>query len=191
MIDRTQPVRPTAAPWVGKVAVLAGLASAALIVHAVYLDVAIHPFFFTRYVFIPLLFPGLALAVYVLYRKAVAHPPEPFGPRDVVGAVGLPLFIALFFWIVLAKTPVWIAAGLVGTPHSEVHEFYIYYSRSGKYGCRSRAEPTDGLRLEPDYLCVSEDFVNKHYRQRVQLRLIGKRTGLGFLITDFEHETAP
>lgn len=190
MIDLTKPVRPTAAPWVGKAAVLAGLASAALIVHAAYLDVAIHPFFFTRYVFVPMLFPGIALTVFVLYRKAIAQPPEPFGARDVIGAVGLPLFIALFLWVVLAKTPAWIAAGLFGTPHSEVREFHVR-STSGKYGCRNRAQETDDLGLMPEYLCVSESFANQHHRQRVHLRLMGKRTALGFVITDFEHVESP
>ncbi len=181
---------PTAAPWVRYASVLAGLASVALFIHAWFVDVAVHPFFFTRYVFVPILFPGVALTVFIFYRKAIAHPPETFGPRDVIGAVGLPLFIAGFLWVVLAKTPAWIAAGLFGTPHSEVREFYVR-TTSGKYGCHNRAQETDDLGLMPAYLCVSESFANQHYRQRVHLRLTGKRTALGFLITDFEHVAAP
>lgn len=182
----TVPRAPTAAPWVRSASVLAGLASVALFIHAWFVDVAIHPFFFTRYVFVPMLFPGVALTVFIFYRKAIAHPPETFGPRDVIAAVGLPLVIAGFLWVVLAKTPAWLAAGLWGTPHSEVREFRIVTS-SGKYSCHYRARPTDDLGLMPDYLCVSPSFASQHYRQRVQLRLTGKRTALGFRITDFDY----
>jgi len=89
-----------------------------------------------------------------------------------------------------ALDPAGLAAGLFCTPHSEVHEFYIS-ANGGNKGCTYRARPTDDLRLFPKYLCVSSTFASQHYRQRVELQLMGKRTWLGFRITHFEPMAAP
>lgn len=190
MKDLTQAVRPTAAPWVGKVAVLAALATVGLVIHAFYLDVVVHPFFFSPFGIVAMLVPGMAFSAWRLIGGAMKYPPAPLGPRDILGWLLMPVFTGLILWLVLAKTPAWLAAGLFGTPHSEVHAFYIS-AKGGNKGCTYRARVTDDLRLVPKYLCVSSTFASQHFRQRVELRLVGKRTWLGFRITHFETVDAP
>lgn len=189
MKDLTTPRAPTAAPWVRNAALVAGLSAFALFFHAWFVDVAIHPVFFSPYAIVLALVPGAVLSVVILFRKAAAYPPEEFGPRDVVGALVLPFFLGLMIWLPLAKTPAWLAAVMFGTPHSETREFFIYTS-SGKYECDNRARPTDDLRLFPGHLCVSQAFANQHHRQRVRLRLTGERTLLGFSIQEIAHDPA-
>lgn len=190
MRDITKLSTPTAAPWVRNAVLLAGFGTFALFIHAWFVDVAIHPMFFSVGVIVLFLLPGTALSVSILFRRATANPPEHFGFRDFIGAAVCPFFIGFVLWVPLAKTPAWLAATFFGTPHDEVREFFVYTSR-GKYECDYRAEPTDGLRLFPDHLCLAPEFAGQHHRQRVLLRLTGDRTPLGFRITHFEKEIAP
>lgn len=190
MRNLTQGPTPTAAPWVGKVAVLAGLVAAGLVVHAYYLDVVVHPLFFSPYGIVAVLVPGIAFSAWRLVRGAMKYPPEPLGPRDILGWLLMPVFTGLILWVVLAKTPAWLAAGVFGTPHSEVHAFYVS-ANGGNKGCTYRAHAIGELRLVPKYLCVSSTFASQHFRRRVELRLEGKRTWMGFRITHFEPVEAP
>lgn len=161
----------------------------ALWIHAVLVDVVIHPFFFTVYCIVPLLIPGAALAALGVHRIARRKTWAAAGIPGFFGLLFLPVLGAAIFWVVLAKTPAWVAAMAFGTPHSEVREFEIH-SRGGK-GCDYRAEVVDDLRLYPAYLCVSGGYASQYDRQRVKLRLTGDRTLLGFRITHFEHVPNP
>ena len=156
-----------------------------LFVHAMFVKVVIHPFFYTPYCLVPLLLPGGALSAYALLRVARGKAHGRVGPGGVFALLLLPFFGAACLWMVAAKTPAWTAALLFGEPHSEVREFEI--RRPGGKGCAYRAEVTDDLRLYPAYLCVSGAFASDYDRQRVPLRLTGERTPLGFRITHFEH----
>lgn len=162
------------------------LAALALYLHATWIDVVIHPFFFTAGGIVTLLVPGIAFIVHAIIRASHRKPGSLAGGAGIVGLLLVPILLAAFSWPVLAKTPAWLAAIAFGTPHTEVREFEI--RRHGLKGCASRAEVTDGLRLYPGYLCVSPAFASQHDRQRVRLRLVGDRTPLGFRITHFEHE---
>ncbi len=178
---------PTGTDGLLNAPVLTSFATLVLFVHALFVDVVIHPFFSTVYCFVPLLIPGGALSAIALWRIARKRARAPVGPGGVLALLLLPFFLAVVYWPVLAKTPAWIAAIAFGTPHSEVREFDI--GTFGGKGCRSRAKPADDLRLMPRYLCVSESFAYEYDRQRVQLRLRGERTPLGFRIAHFEHVT--
>ena len=158
----------------------------ALFVHAVLVDVVIHPFFFTPYCLIPLLLPGGALSSFAIFQIAAKTHRTPVGVCGLMGLLVLPFFGAAIFWIVFAKTPAWVAAAAFGEPHSEVHEFNI--RTRGDKGCSYRAEVVDGLRLMPGYLCVSWGYASQYDHQRVRLRLSGDKTPLGFRITHIEHE---
>lgn len=179
---------PTGTDELLKAPVLIAFATLFLFIHALIVDVVIHPFFFTVDCFVLLLIPGGALSSVALWRIARKRNRIPVGPGGVLALLCLPFFLAVVYWLVLAKTPAWIAAIAFGTPHSEVREFDI--GTFGGKGCRSRARPVDDLRLQPHYLCVTEDFADQYDRQRVQLRLQGERTPLGFRIAHFEHVAA-
>ena len=157
----------------------------ALFIHAVLVDVVIHPFFFTVHSLVPMLIPGGLLGAYVFFRMTKKAPSLDANATGVLALLILPFLAAPYCWLVLAKTPAWVAAMAFGTPHSEVREFEI--RRPGGKGCAYRAEVIDDLRLYPAYLCVSGAFASDYDRQRVQLRLTGERTPLGFRITHFEH----
>lgn len=163
---------------------LMAFAALALFVHAILVDVVIHPFFFTVHGMALMLIPGGLLGAHVFFRmtKKAASLDAKF--TGVIALLFLPLLAAPYFWFVLAKTPAWTAAMLFGTPHSEVREFEI--RRPGGKGCAYRAEVVDDLRLYPAYLCLSGGYASRYDRQRVRLRLAGDRTPLGFRITHFE-----
>ena len=170
---------------------LIAIATVALFVHALWLDVVIHPFFFTPYCIALLLLPGGALTAFALLQLSRGKGRGPVGPGGVIALLLLPpLLGAAVAWPVLAKTPAWLAAVAFGEPHTEVREFEIR-TPGGKGGCVHRAQVVDDLRLYPDYLCVSAAFAAQYDRQQVPLRLIGTRTPLGFRITRFEHGIAP
>ena len=169
---------------------LIAIATVALFVHALWLDVVIHPFFFTPYCIALLLLPGGALTAFALLQLSRGKGRGPVGPGGVIALLLLPpLLGAAVAWPVLAKTPAWLAAVAFGEPHTEVRAFEI--RTPGGKGCANRAEVVDGIRLYPGYLCVSEGFATRYDRQRVLLRLTGDRTPLGFRITRFEKEDAP
>lgn len=169
---------------------LIAIVTLALFIHALWIDVVIHPFFFSPYCLLPLLVPGAALSAFALQRHARGRGRPSVGPGGVIALLLVPpLLGAAVSWPVLAKTPAWLAAVAFGAPHAEVREFEI--RTPGGKGCAHRAEVVDDLRLYPAYLCVSGDFAARYDRQRVPLRLSGDRTALGFRITRFEHATAP
>lgn len=156
----------------------------ALFIHAVLVDVVIHPFFFTVHGLVAMLIPGGLVGAYVFFRTTKKASSMNANVAGVFALLFLPLLAAPYCWLVLAKTPAWIAAVAFGTPHSEVREFDI--RRPGGKGCAYRAEVADDLRLYPAYLCVSGAFASEYDRQRVPLLLTGDRTPLGFRITHFE-----
>ena len=162
----------------------------ALLMHAVFVDVVIHPFFFTVHCIVPMLIPGGLLGAFVFFRSTRKSVPSNGHATGVLAMLVLPFVAAPFFWLVFAKTPAWTAALLFGEPHSEMREFHVQPLRS-KSVCGYRAEVVDGLRLYPGYLCVSGAYASQHGGQRVMLRLSGDRTALGFRITDIEHVPSP
>ena len=165
------------------------LGTLAVILHAVFSDVVIHPFFFTVHSIVPLLVPGGILGAFIFFRRARKGAPTSDDFTGVIALLVLPVVMAPFFWIVFAKTPAWTAALLFGEAHSEVREFEIRDARGSK-GCSGHAVVVDDLRLFPANLCVGGDFAAQYDRQRVHLRLSGQRTPLGFRITRFEHQSA-
>ena len=167
------------------------LATLVLFLHASYVNVVIHPFFFTPQCIVLLLVPGGALSVFLLFHNTMRNPSAPLGRGGILGPLFLPFFLGAIGWIVLAKTPAWLAAVAVGTPHSEVREFHVRTLGGSRGGCRSRAEVIDDLRLMPSHLCVGESIAHQYDSQRVLLRLSGDRTPLGFRITHFEHVERP
>jgi hypothetical protein len=170
---------------------LIALATLALFVHALWVDVVIHPVFFTPYCIFLLLVPGGALSAFALLRIARGKARRAIGPGEIIALLLVPpLLGAVVAWPVLAKTPAWLAAVAFGAPHVEVREFEVR-TPGGRGGCAHRAQVVDGLRLYPGYLCVTDSFARRYDRQRVLLRLTGDRTPLGFRITQREHEAAP
>lgn len=166
---------------------LIAVATLALVVHALWVDVVIHPIFFTPYCIILLLVPGGALTAFALLRIARGKARRAIGPGEIVALLLVPPVLgAAVSWPVLAKTPAWLAAVAFGAPHAEVREFDI--RTPGGKGCPYRAEVVDDLRLYPAYLCVSQAFATQYDRQRVRLRLTGDLTPLGFRITHIEHQ---
>lgn len=166
---------------------LIAFSTLALYIHALWIDVVIHPFFFTAPVIVLLLVPGGALSAFALLRLARREPRRPVGPGAIAALLLVPpLLGAAVSWPVFAKAPAWLAAVAFGEPHTEVREFEIR-TPGGKGTCAYRAQVVDDLRLYPDYLCVSAAFAAQYDRQQVPLRLIGTRTPLGFRIARFEY----
>ena len=156
-----------------------------LFVHAMFVKVVIHPFFYTPYCLVPLLLPGGALSAYALLRVARGKAHGRVGPGGIFALLLLPFFGAACLWMVAAKTPAWTAALLFGEPHSEIREFHVR-SHGGK-GCDYRAHVVDHLRLLPSYFCVPEPFGTHYLGQRITVRLSGEQTWLGFRISHYEH----
>lgn len=169
---------------------LVALGTVGLFVHAVLVDVVIHPFFFTVYCIVPLLIPGGLMGAYVFFRKTRKGSAMDSNVTGVIALLFLPFLAAPYFWIVFAKTPAWTAALLFGEAHSEVRQFEIRRAPINR-GCGRRAEVVDDLRLFPSHLCVSENYAAHYDGQLVQLRLTGDRTPLGFRITHFKHVAKP
>lgn len=170
---------------------LIAITAVAIYVHALWLDVVVHPFFFTPYCVALLLLPGGVLTAFALLKLSRGKARRAVGPGGVLALLVVPpLLGAAVSWPVLAKTPAWLAAVAFGEAHTEVREFEIR-TPGGKGTCAYRAQVVDDLRLFPDYLCVSAAFASQYDRQKVPLRLIGTRTPLGFRITHFEKEIAP
>jgi hypothetical protein len=169
---------------------LIAFGAVALFVHAVLVDVVIHPVFFTTYCIVPLLVPGGILGACVFFRMTRRASPMDANVTGVIALLFLPFLAAPYFWIVFAKTPAWTAALLFGAAHSEVRQFEIRRAPINR-GCGRRAEVVDDLRLFPSHLCVAENYAVHFDRQRVQLRLTGDRTPLGFRISHFEHVPKP
>lgn len=182
-------IMPFGADFFTRKAILPALVFA-LIVHAVWIDVVIHPFFYSAHCIVPLLIPGGLLGAFVYFRMVGRAAPMTVDFNAVIALVVLPVIAAPLFWLFFGKTVSWTGALLLGEAHSEVRAFEIRDARGSK-GCSGRAVVVDDLRLFPANLCVSGDYAAQYDRQRVRLRLSGQRTRLGFRITHFEHVASP
>ena len=99
-----------------------------------------------------------------------------------------PFMVALFTWLVVAKSVPWLITAAVGDSYEET--VTLHTRHSGGRGCHYHLEGGYVQPTFPSYLCISETYYKAHPDQNVQVTLVGQRTILGFRVAHIQSPSA-
>ena len=106
------------------------------------------------------------------------------GGQPVLMAFGAGVLLAPFLWLALAKSLPWMLAGAFGSVHEEVTTLRLEH-RYSRRSCDYRAFGPVLESTVPDYMCVSREIYQAHPDRTISVRLVGRRTPLGWRIDGF------